>query len=634
MRLVSELLHALAVVLAAAGVGVFVLLVIGLLVTSVRVGVLGRVLVLPFRGMDERRGELTALFATRLIEIEQEWAAAARELTDLRTQFQETTSQTGSKLDNTSATKPEVTPPEPKAERHPLADGAPVAHTPVPGESRDVASGPRTTGDDFLDDILLLDEDSSLAGADLGTLSIAGVSFSPHHVLAFLRRLPSVFARRVLSGSLLTTGDGAVLTVTYAERSLRRRPQVTRCVAEIGADAWLSTVDGIAFEIAKARIERLRERRGRKARPSDRAANEPSSSVSSAESGADSTRNTTTASASGSGSYTADRALVEAETWKAAKAFLAAYASHLRHYVSGRASDRDEALWRYDQALQLQPGYTRAAYNRATLAYNRYLPFANKQAITDFECATASHDQRVRALAWAGLAMAYCQAIHRFNADPDALAPEAVDASQRALELEPDLEEPRFARAWAYQTQGEWNQALNDYDEVLATPIEETAPGRRIKSFALNNAGWIWLKPLHRRKKAIIEAEQYFWRAVDYYPNKVAYANLAEVARSHRRYNDALAFFERALKLDDCYVNAWNERAQLEVEIAATALSSGDARRCKHFVAEAAAHYARARRIAEDEDYAKQLGRAFQKTVKKHTSVLGPRAETLAAKET
>lgn len=598
----SRLVHLVELIAAGAGIGVFIVLAIGLVLTSIRVGVLGRVLVLPFRGTDERRGELTALFATRLIDIERQWTADARQLTGLKKTFHEETSRAelgrDAKPVATNGAAPEVD----QAERHPLADGQTVPHTPVPTDSRDIASGPRTTGDDFLKDILLLDGDSSLAGADLGTVSIAGVSFSPQHVLAFLRRLPAVVARRVLSGSLLTVADRAILTVTYAERSLLGKAHITRQVSEFHADAWLSSVDDVAFEIAKARIERLREKRSASLNEST--------------------------PASASGSYSADRALVEAETWEASRAFLDGYTFHLRHYVSGRASDRDEALRRYEEALTIQPTYTRAAYNRAALAYNRYLPAANTQAMADFELATASEDVRVRALAWAGLAMASCQAIHRFKADPEALTAQALEASERAVELDPYLEESRFSRAWAHQTQGDWNEALDHYDTVLETPAEDAAAGRRIKSFALNNAGWIWLDPLHRRKNAILKAEQFFWRAVDFYPNKIGYANLAEVARQYKRYDDALGFFDRALGLDDCYVNAWEERAQLEVELAA-ALAKDEPQRSKDLIGKAVAHHARAKRIAEDETYIEQLEDRFQASIQKHAAALGKLARPL-----
>jgi tetratricopeptide (TPR) repeat protein len=619
VNLTNELLEALTLVLAAAGLALFILAASDLIVASIRVGILGRPLVLPFRGTDERCAELTALFAMRLIEIEREWTAAAGELTDLKNKFHEQTrpAEPQPETENNSVEAQTA-----QSKGKPLAIGAPVLREPVTQPARDVVAGPRSTGDDFLKDILLLETDSSLAGADLGTVSAAGVSFSPQRVLAFLRRLPAVFARRVLSGSFLNVGERAILTVTYEERSFRETKHVTRRIAEFEDDAWLPVLDNIAFEIAKARIEQLRERRKRR-HEKERVRARVSGSDS-----ADRAPENETEGATASGSYSADRALAEAETWKASKAFLAAYASHLQHYVSGRASDRDQALRGYDEALKLQPGYTRAAYNRAVLSYNRYLPAANKQAIADFGRATGSDDPRVRALAFAGLAMAYCQAIHRFKADADLLAPEALDASDQALELDPDLEEARFARAWAHQAREAWDDALRQYETVLEI-TSENPPGRRIKSFALNNAGWIWLVKLQQRKDALLKAEELFRRALTYYPNKVAYANLAEVARRHQRYEDALAFFDRALELDNHYVNAWNERATLEIEIAAAAFSQGNERQTKHYIAEAAAHHTRATRIAEDEEYAQQLRQSFQKAIKKHARVLDNHIQAL-----
>ena len=540
-----------------------------------------------------------------MIEIEREWTAAAHELTELKRTFH-------------AQTQPAETGPATVENGNAEATGAPT-HS-----SRDVVAGLRSTGDDFLEDILLLEADSSLAGADLGTVSVVGVSFSPQQVLAFLHRLPAVFARRVLSGSLLTVEGRAILTVTFAERSFRRPSQVTRRMTEVEGNAWLPALDNLAFEIAKARIEHLREKRVRRHEEEQR---------STGGSGFDPAGRAPEGEAteiSASGSYWADRALVEAATWNASKAFMEAYTSHLRHYVSGRASDRDRALRGYDEALELQPGYTRAAYNRAVLSYNRYLPAANEQAIADFDLATASDDLRVRALAFAGLAMAYCQAIHRFDADAELLVPEAFDASDQAIEIDPDLEEARFARAWAHQARGAWDDALRHYETVLEID-SDTPAGRRIKSFALNNAGWIWLVKLRRRKDALLKADELFSDALTYYPNKIAYANRAEVAKRQGRLDDALEFFDRALELDSHYVNAWNERAALEIEIAAAALSQGNKARCKHYIAEAAAHHARATRIAEDEKYVQLLRRNVQRAIKDHAHVLGEEVRALTS---
>ncbi len=99
------------------------------------------------------------------------------------------------------------------------------------------------------------------------------------------------------------------------------------------------------------------------------------------------------------------------------------------------------------------------------------------------------------------------------------------------------------------------------------------------------------------------------------YPNKVAYGNLAEVARRHRRYPDARALFERALKLDPSYVNGWNERACLEVEIAAEG-NDGDA---GDALTASLAHHHRAVGLAGDDDkYAKRLRAEYEAALARH----------------
>jgi tetratricopeptide (TPR) repeat protein len=109
------------------------------------------------------------------------------------------------------------------------------------------------------------------------------------------------------------------------------------------------------------------------------------------------------------------RVILPTNVLAALRAFIAGYAAQIRHYLSGSAHDRERALAHYQEALEAQPHYSRAAYNRAVLLYNRYQRKANDEAIACFAAATRSHDARDRALAFAGLAMAYCQVVHRFE---------------------------------------------------------------------------------------------------------------------------------------------------------------------------------------------------------------------------
>jgi tetratricopeptide (TPR) repeat protein len=569
---VRQVLDVLVLAGALCGLLLFAAAVIGFIAAVVRVSLLGRVLVIPFRGTDARRVELTGLFARRLIEIEQRCTWLAREIKDLKTKFEE---QSRHALPSSAGADVVLATDAPLGAD--IVDSSQVQAFPT------IGAAPRTT-DDFIDDIIELDKTASIADADLGVIGVAGVSFSPQSVLALLRALPAIFARRLLTGSIVNFGENAVLSVSYEERRLGRRGHAVRSRYEVRGENWMPAIDDAAFALAKGRIELLREQgdaghAGQRAPLALRV------------------------------SQMADRAAVEATTWAAGEAFLNGYVFHLRHYVTGEGADRDRALGCYEKAVDAQPGYTRAIYHRATLLYNRYLPSANEEAIAGFEQAAGSDDPRVRALSYAGLAMAYCQAAHRFGQDPKEVMHLAWRASEQAIATEPGLEEAGVAQAWAWQIREAWDEAVKRYDEV-ADKAGDAAPARRIASFALNNAGWIWLMKLDQA----VEAERRLWRAVRLYPNKVAYGNLAEVARRHKRYSDAVALFERALSLDPAYVNGWNERACLEVEIAATgAASDRDAR-----LAVSLAHHATAVDLAHDGEYADRLRASYTETLEHH----------------
>jgi tetratricopeptide (TPR) repeat protein len=567
-----------------------------LAIASVAIGVYrvrrrGQVYVLPFRGSDERRGELMALFAQRLAELERSWIELALDIDDLRMDF-------ANRAEAASKTGGETSPSE--------------------SDVIDVAGGPRTTGEevaqiflatigrrDYSDDREPVDirgDDYSLADVDTGLVTVAGVSFSPQQVLAFLRRLPAAFATRRLHGTISKAGDDYLVTVVFDQRETHRKPGYTVShVLRVTDDLWLKGLDDAAFHLERKRLAGLR-----------------------AMSIQDSPGKLPEALTA---SRTVALAEVEADDWEACEAFLMGHRAQLRHYKTGTAVDRDEALGHYARALRIQPGYTRAAYNCATLLYNRYLPQANRAAIRNFQQATGSQDPRVAALAHAGLAMAYCQAINRFDEPKDILIPKAFRASQDALGLDPELEEALFAVAWTSQVKGAWDRALAQYEKVVALPANSPA-GNRIKSFALNNAAWIWLTALKRRANALAKAEVNLQQALCLYPNKIAHANLAEVARRRERFDDALNRFECALDLDGEYVNARNERACLRIEMAAKA-KAGRVR--SQLLDDAELDHARAVQLADDDHYAAKLAAAFRAKILEHEAELGANAEPLLA---
>jgi tetratricopeptide (TPR) repeat protein len=578
--LLQDALTALALAAAVCAIALVVMAVAGFLAAAWRVGLRGRVLVVPFQGTDDRRSALTGLFARRLMEIEERWTELAHQIEELKRRFDDQSAPVAPATAETDET------PLTSGRRMPLE--SPDGQT--GGPSLTVA-GPRTTGDDFLDDILLL-EDNPITTADLGVISVGGVAFSPQHILALSRRLPEVFARRVLSGTMVKTGDDYVLSVLYEERPFRRPRRRVRRVTTVEGEDWLGAIERLGFELAKGRIDLLREARGRR-------------------------KDARRAVITGGGSVMADRAVVEARSWEACEAFLVGYVSHVEHYVCGEGEPRERALRCYERALRAEPGYTRADYHRAALLYNRYRPDANEQAIAGFEAAAASEDLRLRALAFAGAAMGYCQATHRFGRDRGEVIGKAMQASEDAVKLDPKLEEALTARAWAYQLQESWDEAIAQYLAV-AELGGRSSPARRMASFARNNAAWLWLEPLREREGSLQQAERLLWQAVSEYPNKVVYANLAEVARRLKRYDDAVTLFAHAVALDPTYVSGWNELACLELEIAGLARSRGDTAAYRSAASEALGHHQRAVGLAGDTEYVGKLRAAFDAARREH----------------
>lgn len=592
LDLIKEIISTLALVAGAAALVLFLLAVGAALVDSYRVGYRRRPLVLTFGGTDDSRVALTVLFAMQLMRIEQEWVSLANAVIGAKERF----NQAFEASSKTTEFPAEQT-------RTPLTDGADLPNLRSDTASTDpnavgvgprsvgaaVGLGPRSVGDETIDFVLDLQSDqNSLGDPDLGTVSVAGVSFSPQAILALLRRLPAACARRRISGTLGRFGDTAIIAATYEERAWRKPTSSAQRLVTVDGD-WLAAIETLAFRLGKGRLEVIN------------AQSDPA------------------AAAGGSRSETAERGFIEAESWEAAKAFLVAYERHFRHFTSGTAADRDSAIELYEAAIERQPGYTRAHYNRGTLLYNRYRGGDNKQAIEDFEQATKSDHDRLRALAFAGIAMACGQQVHRFDVDKDEVAAKAREASEQALHLGPDLEESWLAAAWALQIDERWSEAKAAYLDVLK--LESTSiPGRRIKSFAYNNAGWITLKQLPGDREPLRqEAERLLWEAVALYPNKIAYANLAEVARQHRRYDDAETLFDYAVMLDPSYVNGWHEYALLELERAARS-----PKRRGLFRERSARYQANAERASDGDERAR-----IKKAYEKASSARGLQAATV-----
>lgn len=566
--LIKEIVSVLALVAGAAVLVLFLLAVGSVLVRAYRVGYQRRPLLLTFAGSDDSRAALTTLFATQLRLIEKEWARLVGAVRSAQTDFKAEYDIARQPSDATSRSRGDVELAAP-------ADLPPGQRSGL-GEA---GNSPRTVGEEPIDDVLELESDqNTLADMDIGTVSVAGVSFSPQAILALVRRLPGACARRRISGTLAQFGDTAVIAATFEERGWRRGSATSIEQVVIVEGDWLAAINTLAFRVQKGRLGMVGALGDAKK-----------------------------ATAAGGLSRTAKHGFLEAETWEACKAFLAGYERHFRHFVSGAAADRDRAIELYTRAIDCHPNFTLAHYNRGTLLYNRYRRAENERAVEDFELATKSEDPRLRALAFAGLVVAYGQQVHRFDVRKEAVVANAEDASRQALQLDPGLEESWFAAGWALQIDERWNEAhaaYLDIDKLKSTSV----PGKRIKSFAYNNAAWIGMTKLSGdRQQLLRDAKRLLAQAVDLYPNKIAYANLAAIARERRKYGDAERLFEHALELDPKYVNGWHEFALLELE------RSQRARQNRDTHAERSRRYQQtAERLADDHDRRK-IRRAFEK---------------------
>ncbi len=220
--------------------------------------------------------------------------------------------------------------------------------------------------------------------------------------------------------------------------------------------------------------------------------------------------------------------------------------------------------------------------------------------------ATRSKDLRLRSLAFAGLTMAHCQALHRFGRSDPAHRSDAVSAAKEALRLCRDLEEAVFARGLAHELDDEFAEALKRYREVVKLD-GKTAPQLRMKSFALNNAADIWLN--ERKEPRLIKAEKLLWQALSHYQNKVAYLNLAEVAKRRARLTDAMTLVNRARALDPSDATTLNQLAIMEVEYAKSCRQSDEANR---YLRDAQRHSEDAQQLAgDDQRFAEKLRTDF-----------------------
>jgi len=355
-------------------------------------------------------------------------------------------------------------------------------------------------------------------GQAIPPLTFAGVSVTPDTLFNMLYRVRTAVARRMVRGNLAEFGTTVRLSAEFlhrpivapdagveAPRDSRARRElivVVRDLAEPGQ--LLDLVDDVAFRIAKYRL-----------------------------------------------SFTS-----EGERWNAYHAFLQGFVQHLQFLRTGQVLHRDKAVEHYEQAIASEPGYRYAHYNLAALLYNRYTQDANATAVEHFTLAAEADDPELRALALAGLTLAYAQNVHRYGLGTEPWAALADAASAEAFEINPNLEESTFARGWALQLNGRYRDAADCYERTVALD-GDTPAERQVKSFAQNNRAYLYMTELDD----LAVAERLFHEALDLYPNKMAHANLGEILSRRGEYDRAVDEYRAALRLDPKYANAMNEMA-------------------------------------------------------------------------
>ncbi len=136
--------------------------------------------------------------------------------------------------------------------------------------------------------------------------------------------------------------------------------------------------------------------------------------------------------------------------------------------------------------------------------------------------------------------------------------PKAVELLKRSLILQPSLHSARRDLAMSYAEMGDTENAANHLIEVL-----RLNPGDAWSWVVLGN---LYLGP----KNDVETAEKFFRKAIELKPGDAwALNSLAAVARTHDRYDEAIALFEEAIVANPEFANPYFGKA-------ATLLTAGN----------------------------------------------------------
>lgn len=406
-------------------------------------------------------------------------------------------------------------------------------------------------------EILILSD--PMEGQAIGSISFGSFSFSPDSLFALSYRIRTLLARRTIQGGIDQAGATVRFSTTLTTD--RGKPTTMVLVRSIEQpDQLLELVDDMAFEIVKRRWGLASE----------------------------------------------------AKTWRGYRTFIDGYTHHIRYIRSGNTAEREAAIERYQQSVGIEPDYALAHYNLGTLLYNRFTATDNDRAIEHLRKAAETAEGTLKALALGVLSRAYCQQVHRYGHEKMPWMSWAEEASAKAVQLGPDLEEAWLARGFALQFLGKAREAIEAYWRVMALPGDSTEE-LRLKSSAENNRAYIAMTEFNDLK----EAEVLFKHALALDPhNKFSYANLGEIYKRQKNHSAALVAFEQAVRLDPRYINGTNELGMLYIAMAADAREARKQKEMEEALKAARQWHERALSLVpkEEERHRAELRKRFAKT--------------------
>jgi len=245
------------------------------------------------------------------------------------------------------------------------------------------------------------------------------------------------------------------------------------------------------------------------------------------------------------------------------------------------------------EAIEYDPGYALALYNRGTLHLTTFSsPEANDLAMKYFEEALAAAtdqardasrvkvdvDHRVKGMAYLGISRACSQARHRFGRMEDEVVDRAREAAEEATVYLDNSPESLYAKAFAWhctETYDDIRAGRRVYQEIL-----EDAPKKY--SAVHNNLGFILVKRGEHLMKRGDEAKaREWWKSAEDHLKitiemenregrwEFAHANLGNLYRLQERFAEGEKEYLTALGPEprkSSYTNGLNELARLYLD--------------------------------------------------------------------